>query len=440
MTLQIFRNPVSPGSSTSRRDNLALGSLFNPGPVAELKLPQSSAKAPETAGELLQMLTRRTKIWELNASLHCSIIGTCLSTADLRQVLGKLNVATAQTLSDHDLHKHGVSLAAQRDGSAKLLQKALDRKHQRAVGQFDRAKNDADLGALWDEAVQRGEIPGAYWALLSHPLSSEALVKRAFGEVHMLSHLVGTANRADIRRLSALEAENAELQDKIRRQQEQIHALTQARDAKISDLNTLLSRALAERGTAPVESATVDVTATLERRLSSETSHRQRVEERLRAADEKVQQERTRREKAEQQATLLQEELMIVEAALDEAAVADMPEETALQDQAVLYVGGQSGHVAGLRDVAARFAARLLHHDGGVEDSGAQLAGLISQAEMVFFPVDFISHDAMQAVKRLSRQAGKPYIPLRSAGLTSFLVALRTAADARSREHAIPGF
>ena len=99
-----------------------------------------------------------------------------------------------------------------------------------------------------------------------------------------------------------------------------------------------------------------------------------------------------------------------------------------LQGRTVLYVGGKPGHVAGLREIAAGFAAKLLHHDGGIEDRSPQLAGLISQASIVFFPVDCVSHDAMQIVKRLSRQAAKPYVPLRSAGLTSFLAALRGAS------------
>ena len=37
--------------------------------------------------------SRRTKIWEFNTNLHCSIIGTCLSTRELRQVLKKLGLA-----------------------------------------------------------------------------------------------------------------------------------------------------------------------------------------------------------------------------------------------------------------------------------------------------------------------------------------------------------
>jgi hypothetical protein len=49
--------------------------------------------------------------------------------------------------------------------------------------------------------------PGRYWALLSHAAATETIVKKAFQDVHMLSHLVGAANRADIRRLRELEAE-----------------------------------------------------------------------------------------------------------------------------------------------------------------------------------------------------------------------------------------
>jgi len=36
---------------------------------------------------------RRTRIWELGSNLHCSIIGTCLSTAELRHVLVQIGRA-----------------------------------------------------------------------------------------------------------------------------------------------------------------------------------------------------------------------------------------------------------------------------------------------------------------------------------------------------------
>ena len=50
---------------------------------------------------------------------------------------------------------------------------------------------------------------------MTHPAATDALVREIFGEVHMLSHLVGAANRADIRRLADLEAENDRLRAKL---------------------------------------------------------------------------------------------------------------------------------------------------------------------------------------------------------------------------------
>jgi hypothetical protein len=47
---------------------------------------------------------------------------------------------------------------------------------------------------------------------------TDAMVKDVFGKVHMLSHLVGAANRADIRRLRQLEEDNVTLTAKLERQ------------------------------------------------------------------------------------------------------------------------------------------------------------------------------------------------------------------------------
>ena len=150
---------------------------------------------------LLPPSKRRTAIWEMHRSVHCSIIGTCLSSGEIRRLLLKLGVHGAETTDDHDLHKQGVALAGQPQGGGKFIQKALDRRHEAAIKQFSKAADENALRRLWDEAVKRGDIPGAYWAVLSHPAATDAIMRKVFGDVHMLSHMVGAANRADIRRL-----------------------------------------------------------------------------------------------------------------------------------------------------------------------------------------------------------------------------------------------
>ena len=89
---------------------------------------------------------RRTKIWDFSTHLHCSIIGTCLSTGELRQVLRKFGLASAEC-TDHDLHGTAVTLAARHDEAARQLHKALDRRHKLAVSQFDKAATEDELRA-----------------------------------------------------------------------------------------------------------------------------------------------------------------------------------------------------------------------------------------------------------------------------------------------------
>jgi hypothetical protein len=86
----------------------------------------------------------RSRIWELGGSLHCSIIGTCLSTAELRKVLAKVGLATADE-TEHHLHQIGVSLASKRDAAAKMLNKTLDERHRSAIKRYSRATTETEL-------------------------------------------------------------------------------------------------------------------------------------------------------------------------------------------------------------------------------------------------------------------------------------------------------
>ncbi|HEX2890725.1 hypothetical protein, partial [Vineibacter terrae] len=335
--------------------------------------------------------TRRTKIWELSKHLHCSIVGTCLSAAELRQILVRAGVA-CDGKTDHELHGQGVLLAGQRDGAGKLLHKALDRRHRLAISQLEKARTEDEVRGLWRDAVKRGDIPGAYWAALTHPATTEALVREIFGEVHMLSHLVGAANRADIRRLSALEAQNAELQAKLRRQQEQLREGITARDAKLRELSALLARRIADGarsdavadGSAGDDPALERVVRDLERRLTSEAGRRDAVEKRLQRMADTLRCEQEQRAAAERREAALRDELKAVDARLASSVAAadeatDVP--AGLDGLSLLYIGGRPSQLSHLRAVGERFGARVLHHDGGVEDRSGLLAGLVSRAD-----------------------------------------------------------
>ena len=371
----------------------------------------------------------RTKLWELTDAFHCSVIGTCLSIAELRKILAKLGLVRPDD-TDHDLHSRGVSLASQNTNTSKLLHKALDDRHNLAIRQFSRAKHEADVQCLWREALRRGDIPGPYWALLTHPASSYELVRAAAGHVHMLSHLVGAANRADIRRLAELETARTELEEKVARQQAQLHAAVTTRDRSIRELQTALSAKIGQDASPAtddtVHAALHRLVGELERRLASETRRRVSLEERQAALQQEVARERRDCTAALAREAALSAELDAADAALrnEQAGIAEASAAPRLDGVSLLYVGGRPHQVVHLRALAERLGAAFHHHDGGVEEQSGLLAGLAHRADLVLFPADCVSHEAALAVKRLCRQAGKPYVPLRSAGQGSFLAAL----------------
>ena len=382
---------------------------------------------------------RRSKIWELSETLHCSIIGTCLSNAELRNVLVRLNAKGVESADEHELHVLGVMLAGRRESGAKLLQRALDRRHGLAIKQYARAKDEETLRRMWDESVRSGDIPGAYWALLSHPVASDAIVRKAFRDVHMLSHLVGAANRADIRRLRQLEEDIGVLTGKLDRQQQQLRDGFTSRDETIRQLKQMLihkveqstdAAALGADAGSKIE-ALRSVIAELNRKLGQETARREKLEQRLQAVSASLQKmEAALRTTADERDALVRD-LGLVEDRLSgllQSSDDNVEGSLELAGRTILYVGGRANQIPQLKAMVERMGARFLHHDGGIEHSAALLPGLVGRADHLFFPVDCISHDAVATIKKLCRQLERPYHPLRTASLATLVASLSMAS------------
>ncbi len=405
-----------------------------------LPLPRPFAPADATSfAPVRQTPHRRSRLWELSGNFHCSVIGTCLTTGELRQAMSKLLQRDVSEFSDHELHSQAVCLSGQQGPAAKLLQKALDRRHQPTINRFGRLHDEAAIMAAWAEALKAGDIPGAYWAVLTHPDTGPAGLRRAFGDVHMLSHLVGAANRADIRRLTALEAESAELAAKVERQQRRLLDAMTERDALRRQLAALALEAPPRDEAASAALAGMRTLVTeLQNRLAGETARREHLERRIADLDTASRESDDRARNATALAEALRREIALLDPGEDEDGADAAP--LCLPPLTVLYVGGRPGSTHRIRHALAMAGGRLLTHDGGRNEHISLLPGLIGQAAHVVFPVDCVSHDAMLTIKRLCRQGGTPWSPLRSTGLAPFLDALarETHVSAPRTREAVP--
>jgi len=381
----------------------------------------------------LPNLKRRARLSELDHHLHCSIIGTCLSTHELRKLVPKFTALDRRDASDLEIHHTAVELAIDGGAAAKALHKLLDERYAGAIRRFDKAADDADLLDLWDEALKSGDIPPAYWALMTHPCATMPVSQKAFGDLHMLSHLVGAANRADIRRLVALEQENAALKEKIERQQTRLQELSIERDASIAAFDEQIAQLQARQLPADAGSLETELEhlrarlADADQRVALHTSRREAAEQRMQQEQEAALALRRSRDHALALLKLVQSECDALERATVDAAdaargsVSRRASLDGVHGKRIVYVGGRPGSNAALKRLVEAAGGELVVHDGGVEDRKGLLAAALPGADLVVFPVDCVDHDSMNTLKRVCERHGIDYHPLRTASVASFV-------------------
>lgn len=127
----------------------------------------------------------RHSLSRLGRHLHASVLRTCLPIEALRELLPP--GALVQREVDDAVIGAAAASAAAAGAEADALSAALDRHHAAALARFARARSGADLLREWSAAAGSPAMPGAYWALLTHPLADRALRHLAFGDVEMLA-------------------------------------------------------------------------------------------------------------------------------------------------------------------------------------------------------------------------------------------------------------
>jgi hypothetical protein len=399
-----------------------------------LNVAADACCAPETTPFLAAPAPapRRAKLAELDSNLHCSVIGTCLTTGELRKLVPRYAVQLdRKTASDLDIHHTAVELSMQGEAAAKELHKALDTRHALAIKRFKPADQEG-LAQLWADALAQGDVPGAYWALLTHPLCSHALRRQAFGDVHMLSHLVGASNRADLRRLNALEEEcarlreqNAALQTRAQEQAAQHQQAVEVVSQQAMELTRLRERhaGLAHASAADQLAQLRDLIAARDEQLAQHSARSADLAARLAASDAAAELTRNAARQLGADAEQARVEVQALEQALLQTL--DNEDDSAtlpwLHGRRVMYVGGRPQSTQLLARLVAAAGGELLTHDGGIEDRKGMLASLLPRADVVVFPVDCISHNAMHVTRQLAARAGIPCHPVRNAGIASFV-------------------
>ena len=381
----------------------------------------------EKYADLLTQTLRRKKLWELKSSHHCPLIGTCLNRDELRKIARTARLVNADAMTDYALHHAAVSEAEHRNPLSERMQKLLEKKYERVIKRFTRAKTDAEIVTLWRDAISRGEAAGGLWAALSHAHISGRIAHRIYEEMHMLSHQAGAAARGGQQMQVQLLDELPKLRARLQRNSERFARELADKDDTLRFLQQRLSEALVKEKA--LEQARLRV-AELE-----SGAERQALLTQMDALARHITASESRAARAAGWAPLVQRGASPEAVASSECSRCAEKQTghcggSDLAGRTVLCVGGRAALYPEYRRTVEDAGGHFLIHDGGMEDNLTRLPALLARADVVVCPADCLSHNAYYAVKRYCKRFGKPCALLDRSGLSTFRKGVEALAEA----------
>ncbi len=397
----------------------------------------------------------RRKIWQIEPGYLCAIVGTCLGRADLRRLKRKKVFALPASASDYEVHNVFAGIGDGKTAQARALQKVLDEKYASFIRVYNDLHSDDELWQCWQEDSRKDNVPGAFWAIMTHAEASAELVGRVYGECHMISFDTFTQQRSSStvirrleQRLSQEERKSVRVTEKLQREQEKCARLRkEQKEFRISEreVKAELLAVKKERDALVRQIAKEKWQRELEKlkiAYKSLTEENFRLQNELKEAVQAVAEYRSEIELMQVRSEQLSEyaEFGFAQHAnsvdsVDEIYAAsggcgepcesckDCGTEACmgpdLCGKMVLYVGGRSNMIHLYRQLVEERGGRFSHHDGGRENSRQQLPRLLSGADVVLCPVDCVSHDACKQVKRICKRYSKPFVMMRSSGVSA---------------------
>jgi hypothetical protein len=377
------------------------------------------AALPPTTG------SRRRRLWELGSHAHCPVIGVCLPLERVR-LLAKRHLVLQGDEDDYTLHCSLVTAAGRRNLMAEALQKDLEQRFALDVRSAAQAKCRDSLMSWWRGRAAQGEVAGALWATLTHARCDEWLEMRVLGQVHMLQHQVGAAQRVDMARHRELAAEHQALAREYGEVQQRMTAWShaRAREQQAWEQERMQHRAAVIALQTQLDQAQQQLQQWLQTHpdLPEREALRERLAEQL-ARNQALQREVNRLSARSQPVAV---EVRPVATA---APVAEVPAAPAsLEQRVVLCVGGRGGSVPQYRQAVEGCGAQFLHHDGGEEHKPAQLEPQLAAADLVICQTGCISHDAYWRVKDHCKRHHKRCVFVETPSRSAFERALAEAA------------
>lgn len=397
---------------------------------------------------------KRSKIWELSRTYHCPVIGLCLPASDLERFAKRFHFK-ASINNAHDLHVEAVCRVTSRNVVSETIHKYLDRLYESHIKQFDAAKTDSEVLALWETCFTNGRIAGPLWAALSHKRISSEGREQIHDRVHMHMHeavaeLSATQHRLNqaeqmlkelAGQLEQIREKHVQTESRLRQQLQQAAAeIKQLQQSRRESETTRQRLETLESGQAILRMGQRLMQLTVENeQLQIKAAQADDLKQSLKNACHNLTELYHERDTLRVERDTLENLLLTLNSgSTTDTETADTTETKMAAYECILCVGGRSTLLPQYRTLARQLGLKLSHHDGGQEDALSRLPEMIYGAAAVICPTDYVSHAAYYQVKRLCRLGHKPCLLFKGTGVSSFAAALTKITSGQASINSSP--
>ncbi len=334
---------------------------------------------------------------------------------------------------------------------AREIQRYLNRKHTVLIAQLtplglDGLRSTIDTLLLESRAVLPNTLPGVLWAVCSDPRGAvRPLEKLLIDELHFLSHglllaqfqgrnrmigLKSTQVSTELEslqdELAKLKTEHAELQHHLQRLQRDQSRVVQDKIQLQHKLNAQEKRCLAlllQGQTAQSPDSPPSVTPRELKKMRYELA---KLTATLREKEDETQ-------RLSALVSFYESQTANPASGARAREQASRPEREwpsiNLNGKKVALIGGLAKAAIHYEQAIRQLGGSCVRHNGNANQGDKKLTKIIRQADVVFCPVDCVSHGTVSSAKKLCRVLQKPCYFLRSSGISYIREKLREVAQ-----------
>ena len=392
--------------------------------------------------EILEPLDHppQLRFWEIESFFKCPVIGWCLDVAEQRELLRKEGTSNKDQ-SNFKAHEMLVQSLESENRLSSRVDCLLNRKFKKQIVEFSPLEG-GDFIKRWKDSLKRGDVEGMLWVAATKPDLSMDAKRSIFGDVHMEMH-VRAKQISDERQKLDQEWERNELLAESVKDLSRINRVLKKENEKLRDdtskacrLSDALQRQKRELEEALSKANESSLVAGLQKENADLRSQQKRISEEISAYQTELRILQNQKNKLllklKKQSQIHPPVSKESESVINQLSASTQQSQAPsldLSQRCVLVVGGLSKMEPLYRQLIEGGGGVFEYHNGRMNAGTRELVNQVRRADVVLCCIDYNSHAAVLAAKKLGKKHKKTVRMLANSSLNNIFSTLSAVQD-----------